>query len=235
MFNKDEHLPKQANWATLFDWMVGEATEGDGKALRTRTYWYVVRHMDFRPWFPLNDQVKMKELFIRHNKLKPTIEGLSGNELDDKIKETVQRCLKYKNTMTNRFKRWNDMYDVISANHKSIEFRRAGTIHCDLPSGELFNEKAVDVNLAVDMIMLRNNYDIALLVSGDQDYVPAVQAAKNFGKKVINVAFMKKNNELLPNGARRLRHKTDWSLEFDYETFKTWLFADGSQRKRISP
>ena len=54
-------------------------------------------------------------------------------------------------------------------------------------------EKGVDVRLAVDMVThaYSNIYDIAILVSGDADFVPAIKAAQDFGKKVINICFPK--------------------------------------------
>ena len=67
------------------------------------------------------------------------------------------------------------------------------------------------------MIVLRDIYDIAVIVSGDQDYVPAVKVVKDFGKIVVNVAFLARNGRLLPGGARRLNHLTDDSIEIGYE------------------
>lgn len=54
-------------------------------------------------------------------------------------------------------------------------------------------EKGVDVTLAVDMVALAysNVFDIAILVSGDADFVPAIRAVQDFGKKVTNVCFPK--------------------------------------------
>jgi hypothetical protein len=36
---------------------------------------------------------------------------------------------------------------------------------------------------------------------GDQNYVPAVQAVKDLGKRVINICFSTKNGNLLPGGS----------------------------------
>jgi len=54
-------------------------------------------------------------------------------------------------------------------------------------------EKGVDVKIAVDIITFAylNVYDTAILVSGDADFVPAIKAAQDFGKQVINVSFPK--------------------------------------------
>ena len=46
--------------------------------------------------------------------------------------------------------------------------------------------KRVDISLATDMLTHahRKNYDIAILVAGDEDYVPLVEAVKNEGHRV---------------------------------------------------
>ena len=52
-------------------------------------------------------------------------------------------------------------------------------------------EKGVDIMIATDMInyAYRNAYDVAILVSGDGDFVPAVSAVKDAGKHVENACF----------------------------------------------
>lgn len=50
--------------------------------------------------------------------------------------------------------------------------------------------KGVDISLATDMLgnAYNNNYDVAVLVAGDGDYVPLVEDVKRLGK-VVYVAF----------------------------------------------
>ena len=45
--------------------------------------------------------------------------------------------------------------------------------------------------MAVDMVNFaaRGQYDIAVLVSGDSDYLPACRTVKDWGKKLILVTF----------------------------------------------
>jgi len=47
--------------------------------------------------------------------------------------------------------------------------------------------KRVDISLATDMLThaSRKNYDIAVLVAGDEDYVPLVEAVKAEGRRVF--------------------------------------------------
>lgn len=47
-------------------------------------------------------------------------------------------------------------------------------------------EKGVDVQMSVDMLHLAvtNTYDVAVIISGDGDFAPAVEAVKELGKHV---------------------------------------------------
>jgi len=81
----------------------------------------------------------------------------------------------------------------------------------------------VDVNLATDLLERRDIYDVGIIVSGDQDYVPAVQAAKDRGKQIVNVSFLKRDGKLLPGGARRLNQATDRTIEMSYAELKAFM------------
>ena len=52
-------------------------------------------------------------------------------------------------------------------------------------------EKGVDVALVTKMLSFgfKNTYDVAILVSGDADYIDAVEQIRNLGKRVEIVAF----------------------------------------------
>jgi hypothetical protein len=84
-------------------------------------------------------------------------------------------------------------------------------------------EKCVGVRLASDMIVLKDIYDTAIIVSGDQDYVPAAQILKDAGKTVINVAFERRSRYLLPGGARRLNIVTDASLSVPHDELRSFM------------
>ena len=61
----------------------------------------------------------------------------------------------------------------------------------DLAGNVWFIEKGVDVALALDMLSMayENAYDVAILVSGDGDYVAAVERIKKGKGKRVEVAF----------------------------------------------
>ncbi len=63
----------------------------------------------------------------------------------------------------------------------------------------IFDVKGDDVYLAVDLVSgaYENLYDIAIIVSGDEDFVPAIQKAQKLGKKVINAYFKSTSSNYL--------------------------------------
>ena len=59
-------------------------------------------------------------------------------------------------------------------------------------------EKGLDVRMATDMISLAwvDNYDIAVLVSSDRDFIPVAAFLETRGIKVIHGAFPPQGSEL---------------------------------------
>jgi len=64
-----------------------------------------------------------------------------------------------------------------------------------------FAIKGDDVYLATDLIKgsYENLYDVAIIVSGDADFIPAINLVKKNDKKVINAFFPKSSSYLLRN------------------------------------
>ncbi|MDN5357079.1 MAG: NYN domain-containing protein [Candidatus Methanomethylophilaceae archaeon] len=62
-------------------------------------------------------------------------------------------------------------------------------------------QKEVDVALATEMIMhaVRDHYDVAILISGDRDYIPAISAVQSLGKKVEVASFLKSTSHAVMN------------------------------------
>jgi uncharacterized LabA/DUF88 family protein len=71
-------------------------------------------------------------------------------------------------------------------------------------------EKGVDIKLATDMLVhgSNDNYDVALLVSGDTDFADALQAVKDQGHHVEVALFE-------PGGSQRLREVADKVIRID--------------------
>lgn len=215
-FRKEDYLPSKADWQGFFEWLATEASAGSN---RIRTYWYVVGAIDFHPYkLPKADRQpdRLKAALSKHDEFLKLLDGLEGPQLVRKMQPIADDLNRLMRHMRQRFDGWHTIQDGIATRHLSTEFRRAGSIQYNLFERSLKNEKGVDVKLATDLIVLRDIYDVAVIVSGDQDYVPAVEVVKDSGKQVVNVSFMTRGGKLLPGGAWRLNKSTDWNFAVPY-------------------
>jgi uncharacterized LabA/DUF88 family protein len=222
-FDKREYLPK-TNWGVFFDWIAQEAAGPDSS--RIRTYWYAVQNIDFSPYNLNSTRSNPALLHDVLSKDAPRAKLLLATPQHEKsalLTKMADELQDVKESMEKRFNGWASIHDQIAHKNVSVEFRKAGSIRYNLFTRELGSEKAVDVKLATDPIRLKDIYDVAVIVSGDQDYVPAVDAIKDFGKHTVNVAFLTQGRRLLPGGARRLNQSTDWCLEVEYQDLKKYL------------
>lgn len=82
------------------------------------------------------------------------------------------------------------------------------------PRGNTFVEKGVDVQIAVDMVAhaARDNYDMAILVSGDGDFAAVADAVSEMGKHVENAYFRKGRSQQLENVCHRFIELTEDNL-----------------------
>jgi len=73
--------------------------------------------------------------------------------------------------------------------------------------GYEFVLKEDDIHLAGDLVekAFRNLYDTAIIVSGDEDFVPVIKIVQKIGKKVENVYFSS-------SSSRTLRNICDYSI-----------------------
>ena len=83
-------------------------------------------------------------------------------------------------------------------------------------------EKAVDVKIAVDMVLaaVADEYDHCFLLSADGDFTPAVRAVQSFGKRVLVAT---------PGSSHQLRQAADVFIRIDSTRLSRFL------RKRGGP
>ncbi len=90
-------------------------------------------------------------------------------------------------------KMYTDSSDETIAMHNSLReqgFRVIARESLTLKDGHT-EQKEVDVSMACEMLehALNNHYDVAIVVSGDRDFVPAIQKVQTAGKRVEVAAF----------------------------------------------
>lgn len=77
--------------------------------------------------------------------------------------------------------------EVIEGRQEIRQINKNTPINIEDPSTFTTEEKGTDINVAVHMLAkaYTNAYDIAILVSGDTDYVPVIEQLHNLGKIVV--------------------------------------------------
>jgi len=224
-FEAKDYLPNKANWSDFFD----KTTELTNSPKRFRAYWFTINYLDIFP-----DSIEKIEnipqtidFFSRKStyflKKYSSMDKSNKADVEKLIDDTKAFLCKRRDKMKKRFEGWHKVQDAIQTQGNAIEFRRAGAIRYDCFTDSLGTEKAVDVKLAVDLIKLQSIYDVAILVSGDQDYVPAVQAVKDMGKRVINICFKNQKGFLLPGGSKHLNKISDSSYAIEYDRMKSFM------------
>jgi len=95
------------------------------------------------------------------------------------------------------------------------ELRLGRLVYQNWPNSPPY-EKGVDIMLTTDLLThsFKNNYDSAVLVAGDSDYVGAVQAVKDNGKNVEVALFGKERT------SRPLREVSDKVITIDKKVMK---------------
>ncbi len=224
-FNPSEYLPKQADWETFFDYLTKQSSTG----LRLRAYWYVVDEIDFWPYdvrrlLNRQDWKTLERIVRQHKQNAATLDAIIDPALRQaKLQAIGNQLVRTESFIKRRFEGWQELQNGIAHRFDSVEFRRAGSIRMNLFTEKFAQEKGVDVKLATDLLKLKDIYDVGIIVSGDGDYVPAVQVVKDWGKHILNVSFLKKSGGLLPGGARRLNQITDRAIEVAYDDMKKFM------------
>jgi len=103
----------------------------------------------------------------------------------------------------------------------AVECNRCGNVWAK------YNEKMTDVNIATQIIIdaYKDNYDMAMLISGDSDLVPPIKAVhENFKNKRVFVAFPPKRHNksisLVAKGSLVIGRKKLADSRFDEEVKK---------------
>ena len=103
-------------------------------------------------------------------------------------------------------------YQVHPLQAYRIEQREDGTIEY---LGRQVGEKGVDTGIAVDMIAKMSNYDAAILVSGDADFLPVVGYLKDHLKYVYQFSIARGVHPSIRYLSPYLRGKVDCFEAYD--------------------
>ncbi len=164
-----------------------------------RIYWYQLGSIDDWNLDDAQAQAYLHERFDESKQIKAGYMATAGKLLHGKPQAEV--ALKAWSLCFDEFKAWyegkrgiiegmkrfhhsvqtsSDLIDILEIGHWKVDFLAHS---CE--------EKGLDTRLAVDMIALENNYDVAVVVSGDADSIPSIDLMKRRGKHVGAVEFVR--------------------------------------------
>jgi uncharacterized LabA/DUF88 family protein len=166
-------------------------------AQHARIYWYVVGKMDEWDLSDPKAEARLRSRFelnprLRDGYLEDAIRRFPDLPPDRRLDEAWNLCFhetrdwyEGKRRALERKKRF---YHGVQATTDFVEIRQEGHWKVDLLHHTL-NEKGLDTSLAVDMVALRDTYDVALLISGDADGIPGINYVKSQSKHVGVIEF----------------------------------------------
>lgn len=219
-FDRRDYLPRNARW----DWFFGKIAE-ELHAIEFSVRWYVIDALDFHPHADWDNEPW--DVLLRKVGVEAIREELQGKRTDQERRKVVEhycrQCRDSETVMRQRLAEWHAMQEAISAEHPFVRFYRTGWQPCYLPDRRLGQEKAIDIGLAVDLVRKANDYDLAVLFSGDGDYVPAVKVIQAAGKQVALMEFAIRTGETLRGTSRRLHALSDVTIAVPFEDFTKFL------------
>jgi len=181
------------HWKQFFQGIIKEFNTQTGWNHRLiRVYWYYSATIS--PWY--ENRIAAQQIVNRNPGKALNISQVNQlakqwyeheREYFEKLREKVFEDIQRKTGFL-EFK-YVGQYIIRPYEVYKIEFDASGQVTTYL--GYQQGEKGVDVGIAVDMISKMSNYDVAILVSGDADYIPAVRYLKDNLKSVYQFSLAK--------------------------------------------
>jgi len=203
---KSMHL-KVPEYQAFFNYIFRKAVEARKVALYSdvpcqielrRVYWYAVGEMDvwnfddpntvkiFRDRLSRDAELKKKYCELAGRKLQNGDQSMVMQEASEILLHTARSWYDKKVSSLNGMKsfyhavqRDTDFIEIIATARWKLDVFRQSAI-----------EKGLDTALAVDMIAQQDNYDVAILISGDADNIPSVKYIGNHNKVFGVVDFL---------------------------------------------
>lgn len=175
---------------------------GAGKNTDTvlqRVYWYQVGTIDTWNLDDAQSQAYLRERFDENKPVRDGYMARAGKLLPGKSQAEVG--LKAWSLCFDEFRAWYEnkkrilegmqrFHHGVQTSTDIIDILEIGHWKVDL-LGHSCDEKGLDTRLAVDMVALEGNYDVAVVVSGDADSIPSIDLMKRRNKHVGAVEFVR--------------------------------------------
>ena len=180
-------------------WRLAVGASPSADSILQRVYWYQVGSID--AW-NLNDpqsQAYLHDRFDNNKQIKNGYMATAGKLLAGKPNSDVS--LKAWSLCFEEMREWYQgkcailegmkrFHHSVQSSTDLIDIFEIGHWKIDLLA-HTCEEKGLDTRLAVDMVALEANYDVAVVVSGDADSIPSIQLMKQRSKHVGAAEFVR--------------------------------------------
>lgn len=179
-------------------WREATLQETIAPSMLQRVYWYAVGSVDEWDLTTTQSRAALRGAFVRDAEIRALwMTRVSANDQHlseaDLEEAAWQAC-------ANDFRDWYQQkvravesmrrfYAGVRASSDLIDIREAGHWKVNFLH-RWVEEKGLDTALAVDMVALQDNYDVAVVVSGDADSIPSIRHLKERGKHIGVVEFV---------------------------------------------
>jgi uncharacterized LabA/DUF88 family protein len=173
-------------------WHEATLQTGHASACLQRVYWYAVGSVDDWDLSTQQSRSALRGAFVRDAEIRAlwmTRVSLTRPELaEDELEEAAwQACAAdFRDWYAQKVRAVDGMrrfYAGVRASSDLIDIREAGHWKVNFLH-RWVEEKGLDTALAVDMVALQDNYDVAVVVSGDADAIPSIRHLKERGKHI---------------------------------------------------
>ena len=211
---------KHFKWKNFYRGVLKKFDDATGwKHQLIRVHWY--SSASISPWVsPAEEQRFAQRVVNKH----PEVRGLTPQKVIELAKEWYERERSY-------FERLREtVFENIQRHTDFLEFKYVGQyqVHPLRPHlvqgnpdgtitylGTQVGEKGVDTGIAVDMIAKMAHYDVAILVSGDADFLPVVGYLKDNLKYVYQFSIARGVPPSIQHLSPYLRGKVDCFAWYD--------------------
>lgn len=208
------------NWKNFYRGVLKKFDDATGwNHQLIRVHWY--NSASISPWVSPADEQRFAQRVVNQH---PEISGLTPQKAIDLAREWYGRERSY-------FERLREaVFENIQRQTDFLEFKYVGQyqVHplrpyriLENPDGTItylgtqVGEKGVDIGIAVDMIAKMAHYDVAILVSGDADFLPVVGYLKDNLKYVYQFSIARGVPPSIQYLSPYLRGKVDCFAWYD--------------------
>jgi uncharacterized LabA/DUF88 family protein len=179
-------------------WREATMQEPVAPAMLQRVYWYAVGSIDEWDLASPQSRQALRSAFVRDAEIRALWMTRASAAQPDLREEELEEAAWQ--ACAGDFRGWYEarqravdsmrrFYTSVRASSDLIDIREAGHWKVNFLH-RWVDEKGLDTALAVDMLALQDNFDVAMVVSGDADAIPSMRHLKERGKHIGAVEFV---------------------------------------------